>query len=88
MRTLILQYTLKRVSYTFPHFSKVLKGIPCRFSYSIANEHVDEKDFHEKVLYKKRGDADDRLRDSYNQVIREKLQLHELKQLKAHIYNY
>ncbi len=54
-------------------FSKVLKGIPCRFSYSIANEHVDEKDFHEKVLYKKRGDADDRLRDSYNQVIREKL---------------
>ena len=54
-------------------FSKVLKGIPCRFSYSIANEHVDAKDFHEKVLYKKRGDADDRLRDSYNQVIREKL---------------
>ena len=54
-------------------FSKVLKGIPCRFSYSIANEHVDEKSFHEKVLYKKRGDADDRLRDSYNQVIREKL---------------
>ena len=53
--------------------SKVLKGIPCRFSYSIANEHVDEKSFHEKVLYKKRGDADDRLRDSYNQVIREKL---------------
>ena len=54
-------------------FSKVLKGIPCRFSYSIANEHVDEKSFHEKVLYKKRGDADDRFRDSYNQVIREKL---------------
>ncbi len=54
-------------------FSKVLKGIPCRFSYSIANEHVDDKNFHEKVLYKKTGDTDDRLRDSYNGVIREKL---------------
>ena len=54
-------------------FSKVLKGIPCRFSYSIANEHVDEKNFHEKILYKKRGDPDDALRDSYNQIIREKL---------------
>ena len=54
-------------------FSKVLKGVPCRFSYSIANEHVDEKNFHEKILYKKRGDPDDALRDSYNQIIREKL---------------
>ena len=54
-------------------FSKVLKGIPCRFSYSIANEHVDEKAFHEKILYKKRGDENDELRESYNQVIREKL---------------
>ena len=31
-------------------FSKILKGVPCRFSYSIANEHVDEKNFHEKTF--------------------------------------
>ena len=54
-------------------FSKVIKGIPCRFSYCVANEHVDEKSFHEKVLYRKRGDGNDALRDSYNQVIRDKL---------------
>ncbi len=54
-------------------FSKVLKGFPCRFSYSIANERVDEKDFHRKVLYKKQGDENNRLRDSYNKVIKEKL---------------
>ena len=54
-------------------FSKVLKGIPCRFSYSIANEHVDEKGFQEKILYKKRGDEDDKLRDSFNRVISDKI---------------
>ena len=54
-------------------FSKVLKGIPCRFSYTVANEHVDEKSFNEKILYKKRKDEDDDLRESYNRVIKEKL---------------
>ena len=54
-------------------FSKVLKGIPCRFSYTVANEHVDEKSFNEKILYKKRKDRDDDLRESYNRVIKEKL---------------
>ena len=53
-------------------FSKVLKGIPCRFSYTVANEHVDEKSFNEKILYKKRKDRDDDLRESYNRVIKEK----------------
>ncbi|MCR5339136.1 MAG: ATP-binding protein [Lachnospiraceae bacterium] len=54
-------------------FSKVLKSIPCRFSYCIANEYMDEKKFLSSVLYKKTGSCDDRLRDSCNQVIREKL---------------
>ena len=38
------------------NFSKVLKTIPCRFSYSVANEHVDEKKFHEKILYRLKHD--------------------------------
>lgn len=54
-------------------FSKVLKGIPCRFSYTVANEYVDEKKFYENILYRNRGDGDDDLRNSYNAVIREKL---------------
>ena len=54
-------------------YSKVLKGIPCRYAISVANEYVDEKDFHEKVLYKMHGDSDDELRKSYNGVILEKL---------------
>lgn len=54
-------------------FSKVLKGIPCRFSYTIANEYVDEKKFYENILYRNRGDGDDDLRNSFNAVIREKL---------------
>lgn len=54
-------------------FSKVLKGIPCRFSYTVANEYVDEKKFYENILYRNRGDEDDDLRNSYNTVIREKL---------------
>ncbi len=54
-------------------FSKVLKSIPCRFSYCIANEYMDEKQFLESVLYKKQGDSADKLRDDYNRIIREKL---------------
>ena len=33
------------------NFGKVLKTIPCRFSYTVAIEYVDEKLFHEKILY-------------------------------------
>ena len=54
-------------------FSKVLKGIPCRFSYSIANEHVDEGGFNERILYRKHGDEDDRLRDCFNRIIGDKI---------------
>ncbi len=55
------------------NFGKVLKTIPCRFSYTVANEYVDEKLFHEKILYALRGDKYDFLRRSYNQVIRDKV---------------
>ena len=55
------------------NFSKVLKTIPCRFSYSVANEYVDEKDFNEKILYTIRGDRYDSLRKCYNKVISEKV---------------
>lgn len=47
------------------NFSKVLKTIPCRFSYSVANEQVDEKKFHEKILYGMKHDKYDGLRKSY-----------------------
>ena len=54
-------------------FSKVLKAIPCRFSYTVANEYVDEKQFHEEVLYQKKGDKYDSLRGSFNKVIADKV---------------
>lgn len=55
------------------NFSKVLKAIPCRFSYTVANEHVDERAFHEKVLYPLKGDKYDPLRKSYNKIIADKV---------------
>lgn len=55
------------------NFSKVLKTIPCRFSYSVANEYVDEKEFNEKILYAIRDDKFDPLRRCYNKVISEKV---------------
>ena len=55
------------------NFSKVLKTIPCRFSYSVANEHVDEKKFHEKILYRMKHDKYDSLRKSYNKIIKDKV---------------
>lgn len=55
------------------NFSKVLKTIPCRFSYSVANEHVDEKKFHEKILYRLKHDKYDSLRRSYNKIIEDKV---------------
>ncbi len=55
------------------NFSKVLKTIPCRFSYSVANEHVDEKLFHEKILYRMRKGKYDPLRKSFNTVIKNKV---------------
>lgn len=55
------------------NFSKVLNSMPCRFSYTIANENVDEKAFNGKILYGLRGDELDELRTSYNEVIRNKV---------------
>ena len=47
------------------NLSNVFKTIPCRFSYSVANEYVDERQFNEKILYRLRGDKYDRLRRSF-----------------------
>lgn len=55
------------------NFSKVLKTIPCRFSYSVANEFVDEKEFNARVLYSLRHDKYDPLRKAYNRVIKGKI---------------
>ena len=55
------------------NFSKVLKTIPCRFSYAVANEHVDEKVFHDKILYRMRKDKYNPLRKSFNNVIKNKV---------------
>lgn len=55
------------------NFSKVLKAMPCRFSYVVANEHVDEKEFHEKVLYRLKKDKYDGLRKNFNKVIADKI---------------
>lgn len=54
-------------------FSKVLETIPCRFSYIVANERVDEADFDEKILYPLANDGMDKLRDAFNDVIKDKL---------------
>ncbi len=55
------------------HFSKVLKTIPCRFSYSVANEYVNEKLFHEQILYPMHGNKYDKLSQSFNGVIQNKV---------------
>ncbi len=54
-------------------FSKVLETIPCRFSYIVANEHVNEEDFKKKILYPLADDSLDRLRTAFNEVIAEKV---------------
>ena len=54
-------------------FSKVLETVPCRFSYIVANEHVDETEFSTKVLYPLNNDKLDELRNAFNEVIAEKL---------------
>lgn len=51
------------------NFSRVLNGMPCRFSFTIANEYVDKNAFNTKLLYKKRGDSKDDLRNAFNEVI-------------------
>lgn len=55
------------------NFSKVLNSISCRFSYTVADEYVDESAFSKRILYKKRGDDMDMLCDAFNEVINEKV---------------
>lgn len=55
------------------NFSKVLNSINCRFSYTVADEYVDESAFSKRILYKKRGDDIDMLCDAFNEVINEKV---------------
>ena len=55
------------------NFSKVLTSINCRFSYTVADEYVDESAFSKRILYKKRGDDMDMLCDAFNEVINEKV---------------
>lgn len=55
------------------NFSKVLKAIPCRFSYAVANEYVDERQFHEKLLYRYHKNKYDDLTRDYNKIIADKV---------------
>lgn len=55
------------------NFSKVLKTISCRFSYAVANEYVDERQFHEKILYQYHKNQYDTLTRSFNKVIQDKV---------------
>lgn len=52
------------------NFSRVLNSMPCRFSFTVANEYADETSFNRKLLYHNRGDNKDELRDAFNEVIR------------------
>jgi len=54
-------------------FSKVLESVPCRFSYIVANEYVDETEFEKEVLYPLANDQLDVLRNAFNDVIVNKL---------------
>lgn len=56
------------------NLSNVFKTIPCRYSYSVANEYVDERGFNEKIMYDLRGDKYDGLRRNFNTVIKDKVE--------------
>lgn len=51
------------------NFSKVLNSMPCRYSYTIANEYVDEVAFNKRILYKSSNDDMEELCDAFNEVI-------------------
>lgn len=55
------------------NFSRVLNSMNCRFSYTVANEYVDEKEFNEETLYTKHGTDLDGLSEAFNEVIKNKL---------------
>ncbi len=56
------------------NLSNVFKTIPCRYSYSVANEYVDERGFNSKIMYDLRGDKYDGLRRNFNTVIKDKVE--------------
>ena len=55
------------------NFSHVLNSMPCRFSYTVANEYVDEDAFSKKILYQMYGDELDELRSAFNEMINTKV---------------
>lgn len=55
------------------NFSRVLNTMTCRYSFTVANEYVNEADFNNKILYAFRGDEKDTLRESFNTIIKGKL---------------
>lgn len=54
-------------------FGRVMDAMPFRFSYTIANEYVDEKVFNNRILYHLNHDKYDSLKEDYNAVIKDKL---------------
>ena len=68
-----LGVTLSEQKAIIQWFAKVLETVPCRFSYTVANEHVDEAEFSKKILYPLANDKLDSLRKAFNEVIAEKL---------------
>lgn len=55
------------------NFSKVLNSIPCRFSYTMANEYIDGATLNKRLLYDKNDDRLDDLRDAFNEFISSKV---------------
>ena len=68
-----LGMTLDEQAEVIRWFSKVLETVPCRFSYIVANEYVDEEAFQKQILYPLANDELDKLRGAYNDIISEKL---------------
>lgn len=54
-------------------YSKVLKTIPCRFSFTVANEYVDEESFKRRIFYPIYGNELDELSQAMNEVIEDSL---------------
>ncbi|MCR5196587.1 MAG: DUF87 domain-containing protein [Pseudobutyrivibrio sp.] len=68
-----LGMTLEEQTDVIRWFAKVLETVPCRFSYCVANEYVDEEEFQKQILYPLENDKLDKLRKAYNSIIAEKL---------------
>ncbi|MCR4567797.1 MAG: DUF87 domain-containing protein [Pseudobutyrivibrio sp.] len=68
-----LGMTLEEQTDVIRWYAKVLETVPCRFSYIIANEYVDEEEFQSKILYPLTNDELDKLRRAYNDIIAGKL---------------